>query len=318
MKVLLIQEAYSSKRFEFSESLALQYNFKKLGIEAEVWGPGFDLFKRPFDEVSRGINLLFVVQNYFGHWMPDLSKLSHVYKVFWSIDSHILPEAHHEFCRQNKIDLVLNAIESHSRYFGFIETLWFPNAYHHHLIKPMKEIGKIYDLGFCGSNRSPKKGPFWWMLSKEYLKALRARSKPDRLALKWIERSYWLHYLEKECGLRKDTGVVGTGMVEAINSYRIHFNRNLFDDVNYRTYETLGCKTLLFTNRTENLDQLFDIDRHLVVYSNKKDFVEKFNYFINRPLEIEAMAERGYRHAIANHTYANRVETLLETLKIKI
>ena len=35
-------------------------------------------------------------------------------------------------------------------------------------------------------------------------------------------------------------------MVDAINSYYIHFNRNIGDDINYRTFETTGCKTLLF------------------------------------------------------------------------
>ena len=45
-------------------------------------------------------------------------------------------------------------------------------------------------------------------------------------------------------------------MVKAINSYKIHFNRNHSKDINYRTFETLGCQTVLVTNNTDRLKDL--------------------------------------------------------------
>lgn len=72
-------------------------------------------------------------------------------------------------------------------------------------------------------------------------------------------------------------------MVNVINSFKIHFNRNMVYDINYRTFETLGCKIFLLTNYTENLEKLFNIGEHLVTYTSKQDLLQKVNYYLGNP-----------------------------------
>jgi spore maturation protein CgeB len=107
-------------------------------------------------------------------------------------------------------------------------------------------------------------------------------------------------------------------MVEAINKYKIHFNRNISDDLNYRTFETLGCQTFLLTNDTPGLNQLFEIDKHLVTYTDINDLFEKINYYLNNETERNEISKNGYNHVINNHTFTKRMNQFIEIIKKEI
>jgi len=108
--------------------------------------------------------------------------------------------------------------------------------------------------------------------------------------------------------------VIGDEMVKKVNSFKIHFNRNMADDINYRTFETLGCKTMLLTNHTENLDKLFNIDEDLVVYSSYKDLLSKIDYYLKNDEERNKIANSGYNNVVENHTYVNRAREILNII----
>lgn len=100
-------------------------------------------------------------------------------------------------------------------------------------------------------------------------------------------------------------------MVNTINSYKIHFNRNMSNDINYRTFETMGCKTLLITNETENLKINFNIDKHMIIYKTKDELLDKIKYYVANDEERKKIELEGYEHVLSNHTYDNRVKELI-------
>ena len=143
------------------------------------------------------------------------------------------------------------------------------------------ELEKIHDIGFCGNINN---------------------------------RGGWLNEIKKYYNLKLDEFVIGEDMVRAINSYKIHFNRNISDDLNYRTFETLGCKTFILTNETPGLSDLFDVGKNIVTYSNEWDLLDKINYYLKNSNERNAITESGYKHVLENHTYFKRMESLIKII----
>lgn len=279
MKILIIQESgRHDKNRTFRESLNFQRAFSKIGIESVVWGLNYPNYNISFDDISKDCDVCLLIENYDNGWLPNISKFKGL-KIFWSIDSHMILQHHLMTCVTNKIDIVLNSIESHQKYFsGRFKTYYLPNAYPDDLIDFKPEIDKKYDVGFCGNI---------------------------------INRGDWIDTVPN---IHKDIFVIGDDMINAINSYKIHFNRNIADDINYRTFETLGCKTFLLTNKTENLDKLFNIGEHLDVYTSKQDLLNKVNYYLSNDDIRNRIAENGYNHVKKNHTYVNRAQRIVDII----
>jgi len=285
MKILIIQEkGRHEKNWMFRESLNIQRSLTKLGYESTVWGLNYDTYKTPFEEIEKEHDVIFLIENYpDNEWIPNLSK-SNKLKVFWSIDSHVVLKSHIEMCNKHKIDIVLNAVHGHGKYFTNQKTFYFPNAYPDDLIYPLN-IEKVSDVGFCGNINN---------------------------------RGGWLNLINYNYKLKVDEFVIGNDMVEAINKYKIHFNRNISDDLNYRTFETLGCQTFLLTNHTPGLDELFEVGKHLITYDSSDDLIQKINYYLNNKIERDEIAKNGYEHVINNHTYLKRMGQFIEIIKKEI
>ena len=103
-------------------------------------------------------------------------------------------------------------------------------------------------------------------------------------------------------------------MVTAINSYKINFNKNIANDINYRTFETLGCKTFLITNYTEGLEKLFALDKDLVSYTTVDDLKYKIRYYLNNPSKREEIESHGHETALKKHTYDSRCRYLMRII----
>ena len=285
MKILIIQEkGRHEKNWMFRESLNIQRSLTKLGYESTVWGLNYDTYKTSFEEMEKTHDVILLIENYpQTDWLPDLSK-SNKLKVFWSIDSHVVLNEHIEMCNKHKIDIVLNAVYGHEKHFTNQKTFYFPNAYPDDLIYPLN-IEKVNDVGFCGNINN---------------------------------RGEWINLINYNYKLKVDEFVIGNDMVEAINKYKIHFNRNISDDLNYRTFETLGCQTFLLTNHTPGLDELFEVGKHLITYDGADDLIQKINYYLNNETERNEIAKNGYEHVVNNHTYFKRMRQFIEIIKKEI
>ena len=182
---------------------------------------------------------------------------------------------------KNKIDIVLNAIESHQNYFKTSKTFYFPNAYPSDLISPIDGVDKNIFLGFCGS---------------------------------LLNRSEILDKLENNFGIKKDIWKLGNEMVKTINGYKIHFNKTLSNDINYRIFETMGCNTLMLTNSTENINTFFNDMENIVIYNDETELFEKLNVLSSDNDLVKKISNSGYELVKNNHTYDNRADVLLKII----
>lgn len=282
MKILIIQEnGRHIQNRNYRECFNLQRALLRANVDTIIWGMGHENFNIPFNQIVKDVDVIVLLENYESNsWVPDLSSLNKL-KIFWSIDSHMVAINHIATVVKNKIDIVLNAIESHQNYFKTTKTFYFPNAYPSDLIKPIENIEKNIFLGFCGS-----------MLNRQEI----------------------LNELEKKFGLVKDIWKLGDEMVKTINGYKIHFNRTLSNDINYRVFETMGCNTLSLTNQTENIDVLFKDMENIVIYKNQEELYDRLKVLLDDTSLIKKISSSGYDLVNKKHTYDNRVDVLLRII----
>jgi len=284
MKIVIIQEAgRHEKNKNFRESLNLHRSLSKIeGIESKVWGLNYPDFEKSFSDIEDWCDVLFIIENYTSEWLPikEISE-SKKLKIFWSIDSHCILQQHQELCKLLRIDILLNSTESYIPMFeGLVKkSYWFPNSYPDDLIFPSNDY-KTIDIGFCGNV---------------------------------INRGNLINHLDKY-NIKKDIFVIGDDMVKSINSYKIHFNCNISNDINYRTFETTGCGTFLLTNYTPGLEKLFDIGKEIVVYESIEDMDNKVKYYLDNPEERNKIARAGHERAKKDHTYFERAKKLIDII----
>ena len=273
MKILLIQEnGRHEKNRHFRECFSLQTAFKKLGHEAHVWGLGHDNYEQSPDYNS--YDLIVNMENYDQTgWVPDLSKYKHPKKFLRNVDAHCVG---FDVCRKEfergQYDLILQAT------LDFVDdnSIWLPNAFDEELIYPMEKVDKENYIGFCGS---------------------------------LLNRRKLLDYLEYKHGLKKDIWKLGEDMVTCVNSYKIHFNINLANDINYRSFETIGCNTILLTNYNHQYEKLGFVDEeNCLIYRSVADLEQKILKYRDDFGKIKQISENGYRLS-KEHTFYERARS---------
>ena len=100
---------------------------------------------------------------------------------------------------------------------------------------------------------------------------------------------------------------------EAVQKYgesRIVLNYSIGNDVNMRVFEAMASGSLLLTNESDGIRDLFKADKkntdQLVIYESTADAIDKINYFLVEEGERERIAMNGKIEVLKNHTYMNR------------
>jgi len=281
MKFLIIQEngRHEGNR-EYRECFCLQRALYANKQECDVWGLGHPNYTALINFNS--YDIILNIENYDSGWIPDLSTTApKPFKMLWSIDAHcrgITPYLQ-EFQR-GKYNIILQSTKD----FCDNNSVWFPNAYDNTLIKPLP-LPRRADIGFCGNvlNRKP-----------------------------------YLDFIASKYNFVSDIFVIGDDMVKAINSYLIHFNMNIANDINYRNFETLGCGVLLLTNFNPQYQELgFRDMENCVFYTDIQNLDHRILFLLNNPLKLGEIRQKGLELA-SKHTYNKRIEHLLKYLKTKI
>lgn len=277
MKILIIQEnGRHDENRNFRECFCLERAFKKLNVETLVWGLGHENYETEIDYNS--FDLIINLENYGNGWEPNLSDIN-TKKMLWSIDSHCRGEQVfiNEYNR-GKYNLLLHSTKD---YVNEPYKIWFPNAFDDTLIYPI-EIEKKCDVGFCGS---------------------------------LLNRQNFINFLRDKFNFVHDNFVIGKKMVEAINSYKIHWNRNLSNDINYRNFETIGCGIPLVTNYNYQYELLgFEHGVNVMFYKDVNELINSIESLLRNENLRKSIGDSGYELS-KKHTYQKRAEFILSLHK---
>lgn len=102
---------------------------------------------------------------------------------------------------------------------------------------------------------------------------------------------------------------------EAAKKYsesKIVFNIAMKEDTNMRCFEALATGSFLLTDWVPYIDELFEDGKHLVLYRDLDEAVDKAKYYLRHEEERQKIAQAGYEHVMANHTIQHRVNVILD------
>lgn len=282
MKILIIQE---NGRHEVSKHLrecnSMQRAFLFHNEQCDVWGLGHDNYNiiPNFNSYDVIINL----ENYDTGWMPNLDHVKKPLKFLWSIDCHVRGYNYYrDVFEKGNYNYILQATKEYCDK----DSLWFPNCYDDDFIIPKTNIKKIHHVGFCGN---------------------------------FVNRKPYFDFIQLKMPLKLDIDVRGEYMVNAINSYKIHFNKNISNDINYRSFETMGCGTVLLTDYNQAYEELgFKNNENCFFYKSIVEAIDILNDLKFQEETIQQIAREGYNMVKKKHTFKKRAESLLKFINTKI
>ena len=282
MKIIIIQEngRHDANR-SFRESCCLKRSFESLGHECVIWGLGHSNFQSfpDFNSYDLVINL----ENYGDNWIPNLSNFRKPFKMIWCIDAHVRGTAPYEnMFSRGGYNLLAHSTKD---YVKSSHHHWLPNCTDSTLLRKINDVPKKYAMGFCGNHVTPVRKQSVELLSQIF-------------------------------GLKQDIFVIGEEMVKAINSYHVHFNMNISTDINYRSFETLACGSVLFTSRNYQYDELGFVDgKNCFFYSDQEDMIRKATELVARVKANDStlidVANNGTKLFLNRHTYDHRANEIL-------
>jgi len=104
-------------------------------------------------------------------------------------------------------------------------------------------------------------------------------------------------------------------MGETYSRSKIVFNKSIGGDLNMRFFEALGAGALLVTDRIGNgLAEIGREGEHFVLYDTADEAIEKITFYLRHEAERAAIARAGQALAFERHTYAHRLQQILDTV----
>jgi hypothetical protein len=201
--------------------------------------------------------------------------------AFWHSDTHLGYDWRLGKARRTDFNFVAqkNDVEAFKR-DGILNPIWMPHA-----VEPMaypKQVClKKYDVCFIGHINSENR-----------IAAL------DRLFAEFPNFFYGQRLFEDAA--------------EKYGESKIIFNISIKGDLNMRTFEGMATGSFMLTSCNDEVATVFEDGKHLVLYKDLDDMVEKVKYYLAHDDEREAIAKAGYEEVISKHTFRHRAEQILQ------
>ena len=82
--------------------------------------------------------------------------------------------------------------------------------------------------------------------------------------------------------------------------------------VNNRVFDALACKCLVVSDHVDEIARLFGDS--VVMYRNRKELLDKVDFFLSKEQERKNMVENGYRKVVDCHNVRKRMEEMCDKL----
>jgi len=108
----------------------------------------------------------------------------------------------------------------------------------------------------------------------------------------------------------------GLEMYRILRSSRITLNHHIDMAESYannlRLYEATGVGALLITDWKENLSEMFEPGKEVVVYQGAGECVELIRYYLENDDELQTIASAGQQRTLREHNYYTRMQELVD------
>lgn len=107
-------------------------------------------------------------------------------------------------------------------------------------------------------------------------------------------------------------------MSKAFKLSKINLNislRTIKSGIPLRCFDIMGAGGFLLTNYQADLCDLFIPDEDFVYYEDKKDMINKIDYYLSHEDERMTIANNGYEKVKILHSYESRIKIILDILE---
>lgn len=86
------------------------------------------------------------------------------------------------------------------------------------------------------------------------------------------------------------------------------------DFVNPRTFELAAAGAFQLVDERSHLAECFEPGKEVITFKNPRELRELIGYYLNRPNERQAIADRARARVLRDHTYDHRIEEMLSVI----
>lgn len=174
--------------------------------------------------------------------------------------------------------------------------LFFPEASDPEIFHPMPELPKIHDICFVGGR---------YGIREQIVDALRkAGIRVSAFGSGWEGGRIDTESVPKL--FAQSRIILGIGTIGHCSD---------FYALKMRDFDAPMSGSFYLTHDNHDLRALFAVDKEIATYHSIEDCVEKARYYLAHENERESIASAGYQRASDEHTWNNRFDGLLSTLK---
>ena len=97
----------------------------------------------------------------------------------------------------------------------------------------------------------------------------------------------------------------------------IHYNdgKTPCDQASPRLFEAMACGSFVMADGQKDARALFGDKEQVVFFDGVEDLRKKILYYLDHPLEMKEIAQKGREEVLARHTYKRRIEDMLSVIK---
>tara|TARA_Y100000816_G_C26090048_1_gene575906 strand:- start:1022 stop:2173 length:1152 start_codon:yes stop_codon:yes gene_type:complete len=113
----------------------------------------------------------------------------------------------------------------------------------------------------------------------------------------------------------------GKDMLNILKNSKILINKHIEDTKyagNMRLFEATGSGSMLLTDYKTDLENLFDIEKEIIVFNNNDQLFEQIDYYLVNDEKRLEIAKNGYKKTLSFHNYQNRVNKLDKFIRYKL
>lgn len=114
----------------------------------------------------------------------------------------------------------------------------------------------------------------------------------------------------KACSI-KQTALLYQSHNIAIN---IKNENNVVNGVNQRSFDPCACGCLLIHDYVADLENLFDIEKEILVYQNVHELESIYDRILKDHNSLKKVADKGRQKTLSEHTFHKRVQIVLMSL----
>jgi spore maturation protein CgeB len=97
-----------------------------------------------------------------------------------------------------------------------------------------------------------------------------------------------------------------------------YLNPNVLLGANLRDFEVTASNTLLITQRSEEILEMFECGKEIVTFNNEFEMIDKCDFYLKNPNILQKISNAGYARTLSNHTWRHRFSDLFNYLETQV